>query len=337
MPNLTIARRDAATVITLPCVEATIDIFVPISSALHDLGRDPMTYGVVIRSGQPVVGGHSDDQSGAKRTLPGARAPSRSEQRAIYDLCWQIECFSKPIVSLLDGSITGALAGLALYGTHRVAGPAYVFCAAGSVIEAVPDCGLSYALARMPHGIGLYLALTGRTIERDDAYALGLVTHCIAAERYEEIEALIAAAEPLDPVLDDRHEEPIQGSVMRSRKTIERFFAASESVEQIFDRLRAAAGQDKEWADSVLADLAKRPLPEHRLTIEALRRAAALDIEGVLAQDFRVSWHLAGLAQVPGGISFNSASLEGLFASLGADELHLLPRSQMQAGRGISA
>lgn len=334
MLGMTITRRDASTVITLEQAEFTTDMQMQISGTLRELGRDPMTYGVVIKSAGPWAVANSHDHSGARRLSQGSSAPSRAERGKIYDLCWQIECFSKPIVSLLDGVISGAAAGLTLYGTHRVAGANYAFSAIGSAVDAVPDCGVLYALARMPPGIGLYLALTGRTIERDDAYALGLVTHCIAAERFEEIEALIAAAEPLDPVLDDRHEEPTPGWLMQNRERIERFFAAGEGIEHIFDRLRGAGAQDTAWAECVLADLAKRSLPVHNLTAEALRRAGALDIDGVLEQDFRLAWHLTGLAQTPGGISLDSASIAGLFASLGGDELRLLPRTQMQAGRG---
>ena len=47
-----------------------------------------------------------------------------------------------------------------------------------------PDDGVCHAFARMPHHLGMYLALTGRAIGPADAYHLGLATHVIAAGEF---------------------------------------------------------------------------------------------------------------------------------------------------------
>ena len=54
----------------------------------------------------------------------------------------------------------------------------------------------------------MYLALTGRSVGRADAYRLGLVTHCIPAARFAEIRGAVADADPVDPVLDDAPRGP---------------------------------------------------------------------------------------------------------------------------------
>ena len=53
----------------------------------------------------------------------------------------------------------------------------------------------------------MYLALTGA---RSDGRRLsaGLATHCIPARQFVEIRAAVCDADPVDPVLDNRHEEP---------------------------------------------------------------------------------------------------------------------------------
>ncbi|MFX8805535.1 enoyl-CoA hydratase/isomerase family protein, partial [Acinetobacter baumannii] len=74
-----------------------------------------------------------------------------------------------------------------------------------------PDVGMAHILARLPHRIGYYVGLTGSAIGRADAFSLGLVTHCLEPELFAEVEASLADAIPVDPLLDDRHANPGEG------------------------------------------------------------------------------------------------------------------------------
>ena len=337
MTGLSIETRGAAVVVTLDRPdrrnELASGMLESIADGLMAWGRDPMIYGVVIKSAVPGVFSTGRDEPEPSGDVTRDVAASRMARRQEYALCWRLECFSKPIVSLIDGRVAGAGNGLTLYGTHRVAGENYAFQALQSSSDVAPDCGVLQALARMPHGIGRYLALTGRTIGRADAYALGLVTHCIAAARFADIEGLIAEADPLDPILDSRHEDPGPSPLLRDGERLQSFFGGSR-LDDTIARLRAARGGDRAWADAVLADLDQRSRLALELTDEALRRAATLDIDGTLQQDHRLAWH--ALREVPGRESqaMAEADVGSFFASLGADDLVLLPRAQMQAGRG---
>ena len=107
------------------------------------------------------------------------RADAIKSLAAEYALNWQLECFMKPTVSLIDGVVVGSGVGISLYGTHRVAGERYRFAMPETGIGLFPDVGVAWAFARLPDEIGMYLGLTGRAIGRADAYRLGLATHCI--------------------------------------------------------------------------------------------------------------------------------------------------------------
>ena len=134
----------------------------------------------------------------------------------------------------------GSGVGISLYGTHRVAGERYRFAMPETGIGLFPDDGVSWAFARMPDAIGMYLALTGRSIGRADAYRLGLATHCIPAARFGEIRAGLADADTVDPLLDDRHEDPGPGELEALRPVIARCFSQG-TVEGIVDRLAGRA------------------------------------------------------------------------------------------------
>jgi enoyl-CoA hydratase len=270
---------------------------------------------------------------------------------AEYALNWQLDCFSKPTVSLIDGAVMGSGVGITLYGTHRVAGERYRFAMPETGIGLFPDDGVGWAFARLPDGIGMYLALTGRAVGRADAYRLGLVTHCMPAARFAEVRTALADADPVDPVLDERHEDPGAGGLEPLRPVIARCFAG-DSVADIVARLEAERGAERAWAEQVLRDLARCSPTSLAVTHRHVRSAGGLDLRQVLVENYRLAsrfmqghdfyegvrallidrdqapkWQPANLAGV------TQEMVEAYFAPLGAGELQLATRAEMQAVR----
>jgi enoyl-CoA hydratase len=322
-----------------------------LSAWFPPLARDPQVYAVLIGSALErafSVGGDVKDLLAlARADLPEARRALAAE----LALCWLQECFSKPTVSLIDGTVMGTGVGITIYGTHRVAGEGYRFAMPETAIGYVPDCGVAHAFARMPHAIGLYLGLTGAAVGRADALALGLATHCIARHEFDAVRAQLADADPVDPVLDARHADPGHGPIMENAARIERYFDAP-FLTDVVGRLERPRVGDEAWAAETLAVLRARSPLACCLTFRAIVAAAGLDIRETLQQDFRLAWRLleepdfhAGVAavlidrtgrpqwrharieEVPAGL------IETFFAPLGVDEMALPTRLQMQAAR----
>jgi len=350
--DILIAAHGAAGLVTLNRPAALNALTTAMRAAMADAlprwARSPEIYAVVIASACDrafCVGGDVKETTGSRK------AEAVKSLAAEYSLNWQLECFTKPTVSLIDGIVVGSGVGISLYGTHRVAGERYRFAMPETGIGLFPDDGVSWAFARMPDEIGMYLALTGRAIGRADAYRLGLATHCIPAARFGEIAAALAAADTVDDLLDERHDDPGPGELETLRGTIARCFAA-DSVEGIMDRLRAERGASATWAEGVLGDLARRSPTSLKITLRHVRSAANLDLRGTLAQDFRLGcrcldghdfyegvravlidrdlapkWQPARLEEV------SEAMVDAYFAPLGPDELKLASRAEMQAVR----
>src|SRR5262245_64741329 len=203
-----------------------------IAAALPRWVRDPNIYAVVVASAVSGVFCAGGDLRELVRWGGSAMAEAKSSLAAEYALNWRLECFTKPTISLIDGLVVGSGVGISLYGTHRVAGENYRFAMPETQIGLFPDDGVCHAFARMPHHIGTYLALTGRAIGPADAYHLGLVTHCIPAGEFAAIAAAIADAEPVDQVLDSRHQPPGPGAMAGYSEVIARCFCG-DSVEEI--------------------------------------------------------------------------------------------------------
>jgi enoyl-CoA hydratase len=196
--------------------------------------------------------------------------------------------------------------------------------------------------------MGLYLGLTGRTIGRADAYALGLATHCIAARHFDAIKADIAEAWPVDPALDDRHEDPGPPELAPYASIIDECFSAP-SVEEIVARLEAVGGSTQAWAQAVAADLRRRSPLSLKITHRHIREAGARDLRQTLQVDYRLACRLleghdffegvrAVLIDKDGAPRWQPARLEDVtqdmvdacFAPLEADELALPTRQDMQ-------
>lgn len=323
-----------------------------LSEGLWSFARDPQVYAVVLESESPrafSAGSDVREIVGLARTDPAAGMKAFADE---YALNWQCECFSKPTVSLINGMIMGGGVGITQFGTHRVAGEGYSFAMPETKIGLFPDVGVCYTLARLPGHVGMYLGLTGRSIGRAEAYALGLVTHCIEAGEFEAIKAALADTWPVDPVLDERHVEPGEGELAPVRALIAECFS-EPSVEGILARLEAVEGAGRDWAQQVAAELNQRSPLSLKITHRHILAARTRDLRETLIADYRLALRIleakgdfyegvrAALIDKDGTprwspariTDVSEAMLDVYFAPLGVRELALPTREEMQAAR----
>lgn len=353
--DIRIVNSGAAAVVTLGRASAlnalTLDMRTQFAEALPRLARDPQTYALVIRSALPRIFSAGGD---VRELIALAARDSAAAQRALadeYRLNWLHECFSKPTISLIDGAIMGSGVGITAYGTHRVAGEKYRFAMPETAIGLFPDVGAAHLLARLPNAIGMYLGLTGRFVSRADAFRLGLVTHCIPATQFDEIAAALSDADPVDPVLDDRHADPGPGELPDVEEVIAAAFSAA-SVEEIIARLKDAPAAHTDWAAGVIADLEKKSPTSLKVTHRHIREAASLDLRETLQVDYRLASRFlehpdfregvrAALVDKDGSPAWKPSRIEEVtagmvdefFVPMGAGELVLPTRKEMQAAR----
>lgn len=270
----------------------TIEMKSTLADALPKLVRDAEIYALIIKSNAARAFCAGGD---VKELLDLATADMTTAQSALadeYRLNWLLECFFKPAVALINGPVMGSGVGLCQYGTHLVAGENYRFAMPETAIGFFPDVGMAQRLSRLPNAVGVYLALTGRTIGRADAYALQLVTHCISSDHFYEIEKELADAQPIDPVLDSRHNDPGEAELQAFRPIIEAVFSQT-SLADILRELEvwSARGSDKEqaWCRELQHDLAKNsPLAMH-VTFQHLQQSAKRDLRETLMMDYHLA------------------------------------------------
>ncbi len=259
-----------------------------IAEALPGYAADPVIYALVIRSANSrafCAGGDVRKIISAYKEDPDAAKAWFAKE---YALDWALECFNKPAAALIDGAVMGSGVGLSAFITHQVAGENYRFAMPETMIGLFPDVGAAHVLARLPHEIGLYLGLTGRSIDRVEAFALGLVTHCVDATHFDEIIDQLSDAWPIDALLDDRHVAPGESELLRHALTISHCFSAP-TLKGILERLSAVTGDEADWAQEVRSDLEKRCPTSLAVSLRHIREAKSNDIREVLIRDYRLA------------------------------------------------
>ncbi len=249
----------------------------------------PRVYGVVLDAvaGRAFCSG-GDIRAMAqmiKTNLAGAEQFFRDE----YQHNWALECFTKPNVALINGIVMGGGVGISRYGTHRVAGENFQFAMPETKIGFFTDIGGAYFLPRFPGELGMYLALTGASIGRADAYYMGFATHCIDSSQYDLIRDAMIEGDPVDPVLDGLHQDPGQAELAKIQPVIDRIFSA-DSVEAILSRLDAESGMHADWAGETAANLRERCPLSLKVTYRALREGRGMEsLKEDLQMEFRLT------------------------------------------------
>ena len=94
-----------------------------------------------------------------------------------YRLDYAIQTFPKPLICWADGIVMGGGMGLMNGASHRIVTDRSLLAMPEVTIGLYPDVGATYFLNRMPQGCGLFLGMTGATMNAKDALFLNLADH----------------------------------------------------------------------------------------------------------------------------------------------------------------
>ncbi len=250
-------------------------------------------YAIIIESSQPSFFCAGSD------IVEIYEAHQRAPEEAIallkneYETIWAVDCYTKPVVSIVNGRVMGGGVGLCQHGTHIIAGEDFSWSMPECKIGLFPDVGITRLLANMPGATGIYLGLTGRAINRDDASYLSLIEHRIDSKHFEPIKTALRDAEPIDTLLDNLNQPAGASELAALEPIISRTFSHG-TVEAIIKALEGVAPEHQDWAKTVLDDLAAASPTSLKVTLEAILRAKSFELEHALAQDFTLIHHFLG-------------------------------------------
>lgn len=173
-------------------------------------------------------------------------------QRRISEIIIAMRRCPQPIVACVDGAASGGGFALALASDVRIATPRTRMNAAFIRIGlSACDIGVSYFLPRMVgSSVAAEYMLTGRFIDAERAYQLGLVSRVVAPEAVEE--------EARGFVADMLHATPLGLRLTKDALNHAIDAGGLEAAIAMEDRNQILASQDGDFGEGVRAFLEKR-------------------------------------------------------------------------------
>jgi enoyl-CoA hydratase len=220
----------------------------------------------------------------------GDHQAARTYWRSEYALNALIKRYRKPYVSLIDGIVMGGGVGIAIHGSHRVAGEGFMFAMPEVGIGFIPDVGATWFLPRLPGELGLYCALTGARLGPADALAAGIATQRVASARFGDLLDGLCGNVPVDALLGAFAEPAAEAPLAARARLIDRLFTG-DSVEGILAALDAEAthqGADAAFAGAAAATIRLKSPTSLKIALAQLRRGRYLDFASCMRTEFRI-------------------------------------------------
>jgi enoyl-CoA hydratase/carnithine racemase len=216
-----------------------------------------------------------------------------------YELDYLIHTYPKPFLCWGHGIVMGGGIGLMAGASHRVVTQQSRLAMPEISIGLYPDVGGSWFLRRMPGRAGLFLALTGASLNAGDAIFCGLADVLVPHERKEQVVDAIAAGPWTGNAKADRAAlsrillKAGEGAEMPASKVREHFdeinaLMAGDDLLDIAGRLRALQNDDA-WMQTAAKTFMKGAPSSAALSFELWQRVHRMSLAEVFRLEYRAS------------------------------------------------
>lgn len=185
-----------------------------------------------------------------------------------YRLDYQIHTYAKPIVCWGTGIVMGGGLGLASGASHRVVTETSRIAMPEISIGLFPDVGGTWFLNRAPGKTGLFLGLTGASINAADALFIGLADRFITSDKYAALLAALGAVQwstaaekhagQVSHVLRDLEKDSkaqLPASPVREHFDLINELCDGDDIEDVVNNIIGWQGEDK-WLNKAQKTLA---------------------------------------------------------------------------------
>lgn len=229
-----------------------------------------------------------------------------------YTLDYTIHTYKKPIIVWGTGIVMGGGMGLLTGASHRLVTQSSRLAMPEISIGLYPDVGGSYFLPRLPGHTGMFLGLTGASMNATDACYLGLADQIVdEGARKQLIASLIghtwhtrsSKKEQVDYVLNSlpAPDAPPKGNVEAHRALIDRV-CEGESLGQVVRQIIELDDFGNKWLAKAKATLkAGSPITAH-LVYQQCVRGKGMSLLGCFEMELIMSYRCGEFGELQEGI-----------------------------------
>lgn len=210
-----------------------------------------------------------------------------------YTLDYAIRTFNKPVIVWGTGIVMGGGMGLMSGASHRIVTETSRLAMPEITIGLYPDVGGSYFLPRLPGKSGLFLGLTGASMNAGDARYLGLADHFVSSDKRQQLLDALCHRAWQDEGVDEQVAEVINSlsdsnampaSVVEPHQSLIDDACGFDNLPAIVQAIAAIDSNDDKWLSRAQKTLAGgSPITAH-LVYQQCQRGASMS----LAECFRM-------------------------------------------------
>ncbi|WNC70961.1 enoyl-CoA hydratase/isomerase family protein [Thalassotalea psychrophila] len=218
-----------------------------------------------------------------------------------YQLDHLIHSFNKPFIVWGNGIVMGGGLGLMAGGSHRVVTESTRIAMPEISIGLYPDVGGSYFLNKMPGNSGLFLGLTGASINASDAKYTHLADHFISNDKKQSVldelltikwgDTIALNHEKLNSIMVDFEQRSIASapiSNVQHHQALISDLTSSDNLASIVENILAFETEDK-WLSRAKKSLAHGSALSAMLTYRQLKESANLSLADCFRLELGVS------------------------------------------------
>lgn len=207
-----------------------------------------------------------------------------------YRLDYHIHIYKKPLILWGNGIVMGGGLGLMNGASHRVVTATSRIAMPEITIGLYPDVGGTWFLNRAPGKTGLFLALTGASINAADALFIGMADRFVAHEKYADVLSALASTSwasdteqhtgQVSHVLRDfeaQSRAQLPASSVREHYDLIQRLCDGDNIDAIVANIVAWSGEDK-WLGKAVKTLANGCPTSVHLIDEQFKRGKHLSL-----------------------------------------------------------
>lgn len=234
-----------------------------------------------------------------------------------------IHKYKKPVIAWGSGFVMGGGMGLFMGASHRVVTPSSKLAMPEVSIGLYPDVGATWFLNQIDDGIGLFLGLTGMSVNASDSVDLGLADYLLLEEQFEELTTLLRTTHWPDNA--HRHEivsdtlsnlqifaaeSRPENQLMPFKMQIE-LACSHPDLYMIVQNIKAINCEEK-WLDKAIANMVSgSPITEYICFLQ-MRRYNKLSLEESFQLELSMSVRCALLGEFKEGVRARLIDKDGM-------------------------
>lgn len=269
----------------------SVNMIFAIHDQLRSWAQDDQVHAVIITSSNQHAFCAGGDLKAVYQNGPDNYKATQPFFMEEYKLNSLIATYPKPYIALINGITLGGGCGISVHGTRVIAGETLQLAMPEAKIGLYPDVGACYFLARKPYRIGMYLALTGNSLNVGDAIFAKLVHAHIPGEKFRAFIEAIAmedlrnnAIGLIDDVIN-KFKQNVVAELPQQVDIIEKCFNQG-SVEAIISTL---IDENSTWAHKQANILQKNSPTSLKVTFKYINMAIKMSLQECFDLDAKLT------------------------------------------------